>query len=135
MGLVPIRLETEAKLYLQAQIKSQHLELVWSYILEFENDNNPFKEKRLAIAQWEALSTVTVGESESLLVRAESFLNKGIKAKDALHVSCAITGNADYFVSTDDKLLNKLSGNKEIKAVNPIDIVGEIDGYLNRHRD
>ena len=53
----------------------------------------------------------------------------GIKTKDALHVSSAIAGKADYFVTTDDKLLKKLSVMNEIKSENPVDIVEEIDEY------
>lgn len=45
-----VRLETEAKLFIQAGIKNGTFELVWSYILELENDANPHfqrKENRL----------------------------------------------------------------------------------------
>ena len=41
-------------------------------------------------------------------------------------MSAAIEGNADYFITTDDKLLRKLSSNREIRVINPVDIVGEI---------
>ena len=37
---LPVRLETEAKLEIQAKIKSGHLSLGWSYILDFENSEN-----------------------------------------------------------------------------------------------
>jgi len=39
---ITTRLETEAKLYIQNQIKAGTLKLVWSYILDFENSRNPF---------------------------------------------------------------------------------------------
>ena len=38
-----IHLETQAKLYIQAQIKQGIYDLVWSYILEYENQMNPFE--------------------------------------------------------------------------------------------
>lgn len=128
---IRIRIETEAKLYLQEKIKQSQIELVWSYILELENDQNPFEEKRLAIEKWEKLSIVNIDETESLTKRADNFVLLGIKSKDALHVSSAIEGKADYFITTDDKLLKKLYGRNDIQAVNPIDIVGEIDEYSN----
>ncbi len=128
---IRIRIETEAKLYLQEKIKQSQIELVWSYILELENDQNPFEEKRLAIEKWEKLSIVNIDETESLTKRADKFVLLGIKSKDALHVSSAIEGKADYFITTDDKLLKKLYGRNDIQAVNPIDIVGEIDEYSN----
>ena len=36
-GQLRIRLESEAKLYIQDQIILGNLQLIWSYILEFEN--------------------------------------------------------------------------------------------------
>ncbi|VFM94885.1 MAG: hypothetical protein BECKG1743D_GA0114223_100336 [Candidatus Kentron sp. G] len=57
-------------------------------------------------------------------------LRAGIRTKDALHVAAAIAGRADAFITTDDKLLGRLVNHNEIRAVNPIDIVGE----LHEHR-
>ncbi len=55
----------------------------------------------------------------------------GIKAKDALHVAAAVEGEADYFISTDDALIKKLSDIREISGVNPINLAGVIDEYNN----
>ena len=46
---IRIRLETEAKSYIQNLIKEGKVRLVWSYILDFENAQNPFEERRLRI--------------------------------------------------------------------------------------
>lgn len=48
---IRIRLESEAKLYLQEQIKVGNLKLIWSYMMDFENEQNPFAERREAIKQ------------------------------------------------------------------------------------
>jgi predicted nucleic acid-binding protein len=53
----------------------------------------------------------------------------GLKAKDALHVASAIEGNANYFLTTDDKILKKLSKFPEIKVIDPIEFVKVIDNY------
>lgn len=128
---IRIRLEAEAKLYIQESIKSRKIELVWSYILDVENDNNPFSEKRSAIEQWKKFAAIDIEETELLIETANQFVMFGIKAKDALHVSSAIEGKADYFVTTDDKLLKKLVKQSKILAINPVDIVGEIDEHDN----
>lgn len=60
---IRIRLETEAKLYIQNQIRLQELELVWSYILEFENAQNPHDERRLAIEKWKTLASIKIIET------------------------------------------------------------------------
>ncbi len=44
-----ILLELEAKLRIQENIRSGSFELVWSYILDYENSQNPFRERR---KQW-----------------------------------------------------------------------------------
>jgi predicted nucleic acid-binding protein len=33
----------------------------------------------------------------------------GLKAKDALHIACAIEGKANYYLTTDDEILKKCS--------------------------
>ena len=51
-----IRLETEAKLHLQAGIREKRYALVWSYMLDYENSENPYDEKRNAIALWKNIA-------------------------------------------------------------------------------
>ena len=46
---IRIRLESEAKLFIQEKIKTKKIELIWSYILDIENHHNPFIEKRVSI--------------------------------------------------------------------------------------
>ncbi|MCL2349643.1 MAG: hypothetical protein FWC50_15440 [Planctomycetaceae bacterium] len=41
-----IRLEVDAKLHIQEMVKDQKLELVWSFVLDYENSVNPFADKR-----------------------------------------------------------------------------------------
>lgn len=124
---IRIRLESEAKLYLQGLIKAGGLELVWSYILEMKNDQNPFKEKRVAIERWTRFAVVDIDVSQSIIERANQFVAMGVKSKDALHVASAIEGRANYFVTTDDKLLKKPVDTPEIIAINPINLAGIID--------
>ncbi len=47
-----IRLESEAKLKIQTDIQAGNFDLVWSYILEGENEANPFEERKRAIREW-----------------------------------------------------------------------------------
>lgn len=47
-----IRLETEAKLRIQDEIRSGCYHLVWSYILDYENSKNPYQDRREQIAKW-----------------------------------------------------------------------------------
>jgi predicted nucleic acid-binding protein len=62
---------------------------------------------------------------------ANLFLKFGVNSKDAIHVAAAILGEADYFLTTDDRLLKKMAGTKDIKAINPVDLVEVIDEHNN----
>jgi len=96
---------------------------VWSYILDFENAQNPFAERRQAIARWRQLSYQDISASPCVLTHARSLGEHGIKAKDALHVACAIEAQCDYFLTTDDQLLKRLTASSMIVAMNPVDFI------------
>lgn len=128
---IRIRLESEAKLYIQEKIKQKEIELVWSYILDFENAQNPFEERKRVIEKWKNIAVIDIEETQKLLAIANSLIKKGIKAKDALHMASAIEGKASYFLTTDDKVSKKLSNIDEIQVINPVDMVGVIDKHDN----
>ena len=121
-----IRLETEAKLLIQHEILKGNLGLVWSFILHYENNDNPYTEKRNQMGLWEKQATDIVVYSDKISTKAREIMSLGIKVKDALHLSCAIHTHADCFITTDKKLLNKTIDG--ILISNPIDF---LRGYLN----
>lgn len=122
-----IHLEIQAKLYIQKKIKEGVYLLVWSYILDYENSRNPYDEKRRAISPWKSIASEYIsGQSEKLLLFAESLNQKGIKTYDALHIACAVSAGCNYYITTDKKLLN--TPLVEIKVVNPITFVNEMEG-------
>lgn len=121
-----IYLETQAKLYIQAQIKEGIYDLVWSYILDYENGKNPYEEKRLAIAPWRTIASLYIEkETEDIILFAEKLVLKKIKTYDALHISCAVAAHCEYYLTTDKKLLN--TPIQEIKIVSPIVFVNEME--------
>jgi len=121
-----IRLETEAKVGIQEEILLGRIELVWSYILDYENQCNPFDERREAIRKWNSHSVINIEESEEVLTKAKQLKGKGVSNKDALHVACAIAGKSEYFLTTDETLLMKLKGMEDIHVMNPTGfILGE----------
>lgn len=103
-----IHLETEAKLYIQKMIVDGEVNLVTSYVLEYENSRNRVLRKRQAIADF-------ISENEAYYVGAERrdtiereaklIMKTGVKEKDALHVACSIYAGCDYFITTDDRIL------------------------------
>ncbi|MBP6740854.1 MAG: PIN domain-containing protein [Leptospiraceae bacterium] len=120
---IKIKLEAEAKLFIQREVKEGRLKLAWSYILEFENEDNPYKERRETIESWIDLAFIDVEPSESILKQAEALEKKGIKADDALHIACAISAKCDYFITTDYKLIKKAVDLNQIHVMNPVDYI------------
>lgn len=117
-----IHLETEAKLYLQQQIVKGKIELIWSYILDYENLANPYEEKRLAIEDFKRYASVNIIESQLLINTAEAIVSKyRVKPKDALHVACAMEAKANIFVTTDSDLIKRAATG--LCIMNPIQFV------------
>jgi len=124
---IRIHLEAQAKLYVQSQIKDSKIELVWSYILDYENAFNPFEERKNIIEKWKSKAMLDIEENEHILQYAKELVSLGLKSKDALHVACAIEGKCDYFLTTDDKVLNKLKNYNKIEVVNPINVIANFN--------
>jgi hypothetical protein len=120
-----IKLETEAKLNIQERILQKEIELAWSYILDFENESNLFEQRRLAIRGWKNHATVDTDETQEVVEKAERFYQMGIKSKDSLHLACAISMQCEYLLTTDDELVKKAEGIKEIKVTDPISFIKE----------
>jgi predicted nucleic acid-binding protein len=119
---IRIQLETQAKLFIQQKIVEGDIFLVWSYILEYENSENPFIERKTAIAKWKQFSNLIVEADDSILKRAKEIMKSGIKPKDALHIASAIESDCDFFITCDDDLLNK-SKELKIAVVNPLQFI------------
>ena len=116
-----VRLETEAKLRIQSMVKDGQINLVCSGMLDYENNDNPFLERRTRISRWESIAYIVVEIDESIVESAIEFMGMGLKIKDAVHIACAVAAKADFFITTDKGILNKrISG---METVNPIDFV------------
>ncbi len=123
-----IRLETEAKLYLQDCIRAGIYSLCWSFALDYENGKNPFEDKRNAIALWKKIAKDYCPPSESIRSRSKEIMKRGIKELDALHIACAIKKQCDYFITVDKGPLNQnIEG---IEIINPIDFVRKMEDLL-----
>jgi len=124
-SFIKIRLETEAKLEVQSKILLGELDLVWSYILDFENMANPYDERRDTIDDWQQHAIADIEESNNILKRANELSQLGIKNKDALHIACAIEAKCHYFLTTDRKIINKNELVGEINIISPIDFIAK----------
>lgn len=118
---VIVRLEAEAKMYVQQKVRSGELELAWSFILEYENEANPYEDRKDATAKWKQYAAIDIGADKEIFRHARHIAKYGIRDKDALHIACAIQARCRYFLTTDKRLLKKkIEG---ITLLNPLDYV------------
>jgi hypothetical protein len=122
---IRIRLESEAKLFIQEQIKGENIDLVWSSVNDFENNDNPSPEKRERIVVWKGIAVQQCRLNETILNKALELESIHFRAKDALHGAAAIYSECNYFITTDKKILNKKADG--IAMVNPLTFV---EAYL-----
>jgi predicted nucleic acid-binding protein len=126
---VRIALEAEAVLGIIRFSDVEEVELLSSEALLYEGEQSalPIRKEHTRAVLAKAKSFVNVTEKERL--RAENLIKFGIKPLDALHLALAEAGNADYFCTCDDKLLQyaKRVEDLMVKVVNPVDLVQEIE--------
>lgn len=107
-------------------IRQKKLNLVSSYVLWYENSQNPFEIRKRSISEFIQKNTIEyigIDKAEDIKRKADEIMKTGVKTKDAYHVACAIYANCDYFFTTDDRLLKYATD--EIQIVNPIDFIKE----------
>lgn len=123
-----IYLETQAKLHIQDMVRKEQIELVTSYVLDFENSNNRSMQKKLAIEKFmNEYATVYVSNKneKDIAKLADTIMETGVKEKDAYHVACAIIAECNYFVTTDDRLLKYQP--EKIKLVTPGEFIRRME--------
>ncbi len=122
-----IRLESEAKLKIQEEIRTGVYKLIWSYILDYENSKNPFIERKQQIAKWQMYAVEDIQESAKVLGLARMLQGHGIREIDALHIACAIHAGAVFFLTTDDGILRKVTPLiPDIRITDPIAFIKEV---------
>jgi predicted nucleic acid-binding protein len=123
---INILLEAEAKLKIQENIRLGLYELVWSYILDYENGKNPFQERQEQIGKWKKYANTDIEAGDDIIRLAKALNQLGLKKLDALHVACAISADADYFLTTDKGILKRSEIIKDIQIKDPIGFIREV---------
>jgi predicted nucleic acid-binding protein len=120
-----IFLETQAKLFIQENILLGKYQLIWSYILQFENEQNPYINHKHEIRKWKKQASHLVCASPEIVKQAITYQSIGLHAKDALHCACAVSVRADYFITTDKQLIKVARKITELNVINPLTFIQE----------
>jgi predicted nucleic acid-binding protein len=128
---IKIYLEAEAKKHIQRLITSREIDLVYSFINRFENSRSRHLLSKDAVNSFFANAVLYIDHTYAANVgkRAVEIIKAGVKTRDAYHVSCAIEGSCDYFISTDKPLLRFRTS--EITMCNPIQFFDYYEGEKN----
>lgn len=118
-----ISFESQAKLFVQHLIREKKLDLVTSYVLDYENSRNPHATRRDTIADFfnNAVEYVGPENNDKILSIAKEIQATGVKTADSCHVACAEFANCDYFLTTDDRILKYKSD--KVTILNPIQFI------------
>ena len=124
-----IHLEAEAILAVLNYSRISGWSVIGSDAIDFEIGRMPDHDKRLKVQILSTLHDVYVKVDAGVERRSMELKQVGLKALDALHVSCAERAKAEVFLTTDDHLLSKAVQNKKIlkvKVENPLRWVTEV---------
>jgi len=121
-----VRLETQAKLSIQQMIIDNDLELVVSYVLEQENDDNPYAERKMVIDDFFKYAVLDIDETQEIIDIAEEAMQSGLKVNDSLHFACAVAGKCDYLLTTDKRFLKHTTD--KVHIMNPAQFIIETEG-------
>lgn len=117
-----IRRETEAIEKILKNFSTGDWSWIVSGTLTLEVDNNRDVRQRDEMKSQITNAYVNVLISEIEIARGRDIEKLGFKRLDALHLACAESGNADVFLTTDDRLLRRakrLSFKLYVRVENP----------------
>jgi predicted nucleic acid-binding protein len=98
-------------------------------VLDFECHNNPFLERRHAIMQWRSIATANILTNAAIIAHAKELQTHGVGQFDALHVACAVVGQADLFITTDDRLIKKMRKIATLPTVLPGEAIALVENW------
>jgi predicted nucleic acid-binding protein len=127
---IMVFLEAEAKIHIQRLVLTGKLELVWSYILEFENFANPDKEISSVIHRWKKLASICISETENVINISNKIHSYGLGIKDSIHIASALEAKAEFFLTTDKQILKKADLLLPLKILNPINFIQMLEETL-----
>ena len=103
-------------------VETEIVELVTSSAIVFENSKNPFLQRRNWVVSCLKLSRQNLVLNNTIRERGRELEKQGIKPFDALHLAFAESGEVDYFLTCDDKVVKSYQG-KEMVVFNPVEFI------------
>ncbi len=112
-----IRIEAEAVTEIIQNCEDGKWILMNSDIIEFEVSQHSDSFKQEQVKSILNVANIYVQSTENIELRAEKLIKLGFKFHDALHLAFAESGDADIFLTTDDRLLRKARQSQNLLSV------------------
>ena len=116
-----VQLETQAIWFILQRIYNKECELVWSDVLDFENEKNLHDSKKKTVDELRNHASIIAKATNEIKQTSVLLQSKGLRPMDAAHVACAIHTQCQYFITVDRKIINKPIQN--ITVINPVSFV------------
>jgi predicted nucleic acid-binding protein len=123
------KLEAEAVLGIIGYCDAGTITLVSSEALEYEMEQNVLSVRKEHVQAVLAKANVVAQVEPAVEQRAATFVKRGIKPMDAVHVASAEAAGVDYFCSCDDRLVRKLKRMRDLKItpLSPLELIEELE--------
>ena len=127
-----IRLETVAITMIFSLIEAGRLSARWSFVLDYENDRDPIPDRREFVARVAQCCESSIEPDESIRRLAQRLTEEhGIRSRDALHLASAEISGCQYFVTCDDRLVQRgqrlgEEGGLTVKVIGPVQLLQEV---------
>lgn len=112
-----IRMEAEAVTEIIQNCEDGNWILMNSDIIEFEVSQHSDSFKQEQVKSILNVAKFYIQSTESIDLRAEEFMKLSFKFHDALHLAFAEAGDADVFLTSDDRLLRKAKQYQNIVSI------------------
>ena len=122
-----VRLETEAKLFVQQPMRTGAVEYVWSDMLANEVEESKFWERKMRIVPWAVGAHAYVVTTQEIEQQASVFMGLGVKPSDAIHLASAKHAECDWFLTVDRGILKKVSLIEKMRVANPLTFIQEMN--------
>ena len=135
---IRIQRETQAIQIILESFVTGEWQWIVSEVLKIEVDNNKdwIQRDRIRSLMNVANQHILIGSIEG--VRSKEIEVLGFKPFDAMHLACAESGNADVFLTTDDRLLrkaNRLHSKLGVRVQNSYLWLQEVDRNEHKKND
>lgn len=104
-------------------LKDKEISLIWSFILDYENQANPDEVIKNEIFLWRKNATDIIVSNNQVMENATQYVQSGLGKKDALHLASALEANCGYFVTVDKEILRKTKQLDNIIVCSPIEFI------------